>query len=60
VSAERETQELLEQAARLTNDPEERALFERLAVREAESLRQLEQEEERLEAEAFVQKALDV
>ena len=56
---ERETHELLERAARLTPDREERALFERLARREEEALRDLRREEERLDAEGFVQRALD-
>ena len=59
LAAERETQELLECAARVSTDPEERALFERLAKREEEALVELRKEEERLEAEEFVQRALD-
>ena len=58
MSAEREAHELLERAAHLSVDPSERALFERLAKREEEALRELEEEEERVEAEAFVQRAL--
>lgn len=60
VSAERKARELMEEAARLSGDPDERELYRRLAARETESLRQLEEEEERLLAEEFVQKALDV
>jgi len=59
LTTERETHELLEMAARVTQDPEERALFERLARREEDALRELREEEERLDAEAFVQRALD-
>jgi rubrerythrin len=59
VETEREAHDLLEQAAGLTCDPGERALFARLAGREAESLRELEREGERLDAERFVQQALD-
>jgi rubrerythrin len=59
LAAERETLELLETAARVAQDPEERALFERLARREEDALRELQEEEERLDAEAFVQRALD-
>jgi rubrerythrin len=58
VAIERETHDLLEQAARLAPDPAERALFERLARREAESLDELQREEQALDAEAFVQRAL--
>lgn len=59
LAMERETHELLEQAARLTPDPEERALFERLARREEGALEELQREEDRLDAEDFVQRALD-
>jgi rubrerythrin len=59
LAAERETHELLERAASACTDPEERALFERLARREEESLEELRREEARLEAEEFVQRALD-
>ena len=58
VAAERETHDLLERAAHLASDPAERALFERLARREEEALRELADEEERLEAEALVQRAI--
>jgi hypothetical protein len=58
VSAEEATRALLDRAARLARDPEEKALFERLARREEESLRELAREEERLDAEAFVQRAI--
>ena len=60
VSVEREARALLEQAARLVPDPEERVLFERLAGREAATLRELLAEEDRVAAEAFVQRAMDV
>ncbi len=59
LATERETHELLETAARIARDPGERALFERLAHREEDALRELREEEERLDAEAFVQRALD-
>ena len=59
LAAEREAHELLERAAQAAADPEERALFERLARREQETLVELEKEEERIEAEEFVLKALD-
>ena len=59
IAAEREARELLEQAAHAARDPEERALFERLARREAESEVELQKEKDRLEAEEFVQRALD-
>jgi hypothetical protein len=59
LATERETHEQLENAARACTDPEERALFERLAWREEEALAELRREEERLEAVEFVQRALD-
>ena len=59
MAAEREARELLERAAHATHDPEERALFERLARREEETLGELQKEKERLEATEFVQRALD-
>jgi hypothetical protein len=59
LAIERETHELLERAARVCADPEERALFERLAKREAGSLIELQAEIDRLEAVEFVQRALD-
>lgn len=58
VAAEQATRALLDRAARLTWDPQEKALFERLAKREEESLRELAQEQDRLDAEAFVQRAI--
>ena len=57
---EHEAHDLLEEAARITPDPEERFLYKRLAQREEETLRDLERERDQLEAEEFVQKALDV
>jgi rubrerythrin len=59
LDSERETHDLLERAASLTRDPQERALLARLAKREQETLRELQGEEDRLDAEAFVQRALD-
>ena len=59
-AAERDACDLLSEAARLTPDPEDRRLFERLAATEEASLRELAREQERLEAEEFVQRALDV
>jgi len=59
LAAEREAHELLERAAQAAADPEEKALFERLARREQETLVELEKERERFEAEEFVQRALD-
>jgi rubrerythrin len=59
MAAEREARELLERAAHAATDPEERALFERLARREEQTLAELQKEKERLEAEEFVQRALD-
>jgi rubrerythrin len=58
VAAERETHDLLECAARLATDPDERALFERLARREADALRELAEQEDQFDAEAFVQRAI--
>jgi rubrerythrin len=58
-ATERQAHALLERAAHLTADPDERRLFERLAAREQDALRDLAREEERLDAEAFVQRALD-
>ena len=58
VAAEREAHDVLECAARLASDPAERELFERLARREEKALDELGDEERRLEAEAFVQRAL--
>jgi hypothetical protein len=59
LATEREAHDLLERAARLTSDPEERELFERLARREEDALHELEHEKDRLDAELFVQRALD-
>jgi rubrerythrin len=59
LAAERDAHELLERAAQAAADPDERALFERLARREQETLAELEKEEERIEAEEFVMRALD-
>jgi hypothetical protein len=59
-AAERDACDLLAEAARLTTDPEDRRLFLRLAALEEETVRELAREQERLEAEEFVQKALDV
>jgi hypothetical protein len=58
VAAEEATRDLLARAAQVARDPAERALFERLARREEESLRELAREEERLDAEAFVLRAI--
>jgi hypothetical protein len=58
VAAEEATHALLDRAARLARDPEEKALFERLARREEEALRELARMEELLDAEAFVQRAI--
>jgi len=60
LAAEREARELLEEASQLAPDAEERRLFARLAGREQDAIRELTDAEERLEAEAFVQQALDV
>jgi rubrerythrin len=60
LAVEHEAHALLEQAAHLTPDPAERALYRRLAGREEQSLQDLEAEEGRLDAEAFVQRAMDV
>jgi rubrerythrin len=57
--SEHETHDLLERAARLTSDPEARALFARLARREEDTLRELQHDKARLDAEAFVLRALD-
>jgi hypothetical protein len=59
LATEREAHALLERAARVSADAEERAFYERLARHEAEALRALRDEAERLDAEEFVQKALD-
>lgn len=58
MAVEREAHDLLESAAQLSADPSERALFERLAKHEEQAFRDLEEEENRVEAEAFVQRAL--
>jgi hypothetical protein len=58
MAAERETHDLLERAARLAGDPDERALFERRARREEQALCELEKEQRVLDAEAFVQRAI--
>lgn len=58
--AEREVCDLLEEAARLTPDSEDRRLFARLATLEQGSVRELFHEQEQLEAEEFVQQALEV
>jgi len=60
LAVEREARELLEEASEVVPDPEERRLFARLAGREQDAIRELTDAEERLEAEAFVQQALDV
>ena len=60
VAAESEIRDLVEEAAHVTPDADERRLFERVAGREEASLGELNAEKDRLEAEAFVQKALDV
>jgi hypothetical protein len=60
VAAARRVHELLEAAVRQSPDPEERRLYARLAEREAAALRELSEEEDRLDAEAFVLRALDV
>ncbi|MFI5007818.1 MAG: hypothetical protein ACHQKZ_10280 [Solirubrobacterales bacterium] len=60
VAAESAIRDLVEEAAHVTSDPDERRLFERLAGREEASLGELKTEMERLEAETFVQKAMDV
>jgi hypothetical protein len=60
LAAERDTRDLLARAALVTDDAEERRLYARLAGREEQSLRELTAEEDRLDAEAFVQRALDV
>ena len=56
---EREARDLRERAARLTSDREERTLFARLARREEQALAELQHERDCLDAEAFVQRALD-
>lgn len=58
VAAEREAHDVLARAASVASDPAERELFARLARREERALGELEDEERRLEAEAFVQQAL--
>jgi hypothetical protein len=60
VAAESAIRDLVEEAAHVTSDPDERRLFERLAGREEASLGELKAEMGRLEAETFVQKAMDV
>jgi hypothetical protein len=60
LAAEKEAHDLLEEAARLTPDPGERDLYNRLAATEEQALRELSEEEERLEAVRFVEEALDV
>jgi len=59
-AAERQAMDVLEQAAQLAPDAEERELYRRLAGRELQSLSELYAEKTRLEAEDFVQRALDV
>jgi hypothetical protein len=58
--AEREAHDLLEQAVELCHDSADRALYRRLAENEEQALRELEREKAELEAEEFVQKAMDV
>jgi rubrerythrin len=58
VAAEREARDVLERAASVASDPAERELFERLARREDKALDELGDEERRLEAEVFVQRAI--
>jgi hypothetical protein len=60
VRAESGVHELLAEAARLTPDPEERRLFTHLAGLEEDALRALAREEDLLEAEEFVQQAVEV
>jgi hypothetical protein len=59
-AAEREVQAILEEAAQLAPDADERVLYAQLAQREEQSLRALERERDRLDAVEFVQQALDV
>lgn len=60
LAAERDARDLLARAALVADDADERRLYARLAGREEQSLRELTAEEDRLDAEAFVQQALDV
>lgn len=61
LAVEAEAHALLEEAAHHTAaDAEERHLYERLAARESLALAALRAEEDRLDAEDFVQRALDV
>lgn len=58
---EAEAQALLTEAAHhIAADAEERHLYERLAARESQALAALHAEQDRLEAEDFVQRAMDV
>jgi hypothetical protein len=58
--AEREAHDLLAEASRSSADSGQRALYARLADSEEAILRDLERERDLLDAEEFVQKAIDV
>lgn len=58
--AERAAHDLLEEAARSATDSGQRALYARLASSDERVLRDLQREMDLLDAQEFVQKALDV
>jgi hypothetical protein len=60
LEAEREACALLDDAARLSRDIDDRRLFRRLAEGAHAAVRELTAQRESLEAEEFVQRALDV
>lgn len=60
LAAEREIKQLLDEAARLAPNAEERHLYGSLAEKESQALAALRDEQDRLDAVDFVQKALDV
>jgi hypothetical protein len=60
LAAERGMRDVLEEAARVVRNPDERALYKRLAALEDCALRELVAEEARLEAAEFVRQAIEV
>jgi len=60
IAAERQAHLLLERAARLTPDAEERALYCRLAARELDALEELQGEKLRVDDEYTLPKTLDL
>lgn len=60
IAAERDAADLLDEAARVVEDPAERRLYLRLRDAETRVVEELQREEARLDAEEFVERAIDV